>query len=64
MITLLVYLDLLATITQQCLRDKLLGVSNVPFIGLAVYLSLLLVKSEEKKYFHSFFVLLFLLIKV
>ena len=55
MITLLVYLDLLATITQQCLRDKLLGVSNISFIGLTVYLSLLLVKSEEKNYFNYFF---------
>ena len=54
-ITFLVYLDLLATIIQQCLRDKLLGVSNISFIGLTVYLSLLLVKSEEKNYFNYFF---------
>ena len=55
MITLLVYLDLLATITQQCLRDKLLGVSNISFIGLTVYLSLLLVKSEDIFLLQFFF---------
>jgi len=54
-ITFLVYLDLLATITQQCLRDKLLGVSYISLIGLTVYLSLLLVKSEEFFLLQFFF---------